>query len=83
MEKNCNCGVKRQKPWLPDVLCLLLVYLKLNGQLDMSWGWIAFSSVIVIVIQSLTSAVGMFVLGVLYWFSRLFVKIDKVKKGRD
>ena len=86
MEKSsCNCGVNRQKPkpFLPELVCLLLVYLKLNGQLDMSWGWIAFSSVIVIVIQSLTSAVGMFVLGVLYWFSRLFVKIDKVRKGRD
>ena len=77
--KSCNCGVNRQKPWLPDVLCLLLVYLKLNGQLDISWGWIAFSSVIVIIIQNLTSAVGMSVLGVLYWFSRLFVKIDRHK----
>ena len=84
MEKSCNCDVKtnRQKPWLPDLICLLLVYLKLNGQLDLSWGWIAFSSVIVIVVQNLTSAVGMFAMGVLYWFSRLFIKIDR-HKGRD
>ena len=82
MEKNsCNCGVNRQKPWLPDVLCLLLVYLKLNGQLDISWWWIAFSSVIVIIVQNLTSAVGMFVIGILYWFSRLFVRIDRLNKG--
>lgn len=81
MEKNsCNCG-NRQKPWLPDVLCLLLVYLKLNGQLDISWWWIAFSSVIVLVIQNLVSAVGMAVIGLLYWISRLFIKIDKIGKG--
>ena len=79
--KSCNCGVNRQKPWLPDVLCLLLVYLKLNGQLDISWWWIAFSSVIVLVIQNLVSAVGMAVIGLLYWISRLFIKIDKIGKG--
>lgn len=85
MEKssNCNCGVNRQKPWLPDLICLLLVYLKLNGQLDfVNWGWIIFSPVIVVILQNLTSAGGMFVVGVLYWFSRLFVRIDKIK-GRD
>lgn len=84
MEKkscNCSCDVNtnRQKPWLPDLICLLLVYLKLNGQLDLSWWWIAFSSVIVIVVQNSTSAVGMFAMGVLYWFSRLFIKIDRNK----
>ena len=89
MEKSnsCNCGVNRQnpKPFLPDLICLLLVYLKLNGQLDVSWVWIAFSSVIVIVVQNLVSAVGMAVIGLLYGFSRLFVRIDKIdrSKGRD
>ena len=83
MEKSCNCGVNtnRQKPWLPDLICLLLVYLKLSGQLDISWWWIAFSSVIVIIVQNLTSAVGMAVIGVLYGFSRLFVRVDKIDKG--
>lgn len=83
MEKSCNCGVNtnRQKPWLPDLICLLLVYLKLSGQLDISWWWIAFSPIIVIIVQNLTSAVGMAVIGVLYGFSRLFVRVDKIDKG--
>ena len=86
MEKNsCNCGNRQNpKPFLPDLICLLLVYLKLNGQLDfVSWWWIAFSPIIVIIVQNLTSAVGMAVIGLLYGFSRLFVRIDKVNKGRD
>ena len=88
MEKNsCNCGVNRQnpKPFLPDVIALLLVYLKLNGKLDISWAWVAFSPIIIIIVQNLTSAVGMFVVGLLYWVSRLFIRVDKIdrNKGRD
>ena len=86
MDKNsCGCGVntnrQKPKPFLPDAIALLLVYLKLNGQLDLSWGWIAFSSVIVIIVQNLTSAVGMAVIGTLYWIRRLFVRVDKIGKG--
>ena len=86
MEKssNCNCGVNRQnpKPFLPDAIALLLVFLKLSGKLDfVNWGWIAFSPVIVIIVQNLVSAVGMAVIGLLYGFSRLFVRIDKINKG--
>ena len=85
MEKssNCNCGNRQNpKPFLPDAIALLLVFLKLNGQLDfVNWGWIIFSPVIVIILQNFTSAVGMAVIGLLYGFSRLFVRIDKVNKG--
>ena len=86
MEKSnsCNCGVNRQnpKPFLPDAITLLLVFLKLNGQLELSWVWIAFSSVIVIIIQNLTSAFGMVVIGLLYGFSRLFIRVDKIDKNK-
>ena len=86
MEKssNCNCGNRQNpKPFLPDAIALLLVFLKLNGQLDfVNWGWIIFSPVIVIIVQNLVSAVGMFSMGVLYQISRLFIRVDKIK-GRD
>ena len=87
MDKNsCGCGVntnrQKPKPFLPDAIALLLVYLKLNGQLDfVSWWWIAFSPIIVIIVQNLTSAVGMAVIGTLYWIRRLFVRIDRLNKG--
>ena len=89
MEKSnsCNCNTNRQKPkpFLPDAITLLLVFLKLNEQLDISWWWIAFGPIIIIIVQNLVSAVGMFVVGVLYWFSRLFIRVDKIdkNKGRD